>query len=129
MAVCLPVRMRSALEGTLVFARHAGTPHALGARPLDEGEAHVADGGHAVDAGLALHLRDDVLDGIELVGIEGERLGHERIAFDELGRREAQRQVGAKRVVLDEVHDAVDATVHRAPIGTIGLAEVDATGT
>ena len=109
-----------------VLAALARLDHALGADALDEREAHVRQGRHAVAPGLPLHLADDVLDGVELVLVQPEGVHDQPVPLDELGRGEAHREVGRGGVVLDDVADAVDAAVQGAVVGPVRRAEVHA---
>ena len=102
--------------------------HGEAADLLDEGEAHVGQGRRTVLAALGLHLGHDMLHAGHLVLVEAERLPHQPVALDQLGRREAQRQPGAVGVVLNEVHDRVEAAVQGAGVGGILAAEVHAAG-
>ena len=90
--------------------------HAAPARLADEGEAHIRQRGQAVLTRLLLHLGDDVLQRIELVLVERQRLADQLIALDQLGRGEAERNPRALGVVLDEMRDAVDAAVQGAAV-------------
>ena len=93
---------------------HAGAAHAL-----DEGEAHVREGGEAIRAGLLLHLANDVSDTLQLVLVKAEGLDYELIPLDELGCRKANGNRRSARVVLDQLGDAVDAAVERAVVGRV----------
>ena len=57
------------------------------------------------------------------------RLGHQLVAFNQLGRRKTHRNVRRRGMVLDKVGDAVNAAMQRAAVRTIGRAEVQAAGT
>ena len=109
-----------------VLAALVGLDHAAAADLADEREAHVGQGGEAVGPGLLLHLADDVLDAVELVGVEAEGSGDQLVSLDELGGRKAHGDAGALRVVVHQVADAVDATVKGAAVGPVGRAEVQA---
>ena len=115
-------------HGARVLAALARLDHALGAHPLDEREAHVGERRHAVAAGLALHLGDDVLDGVELVLVQPEGAHDELVALNELGRRKAHGEVGRGGVVLDDVADAMDAAVQGTMVRAVRGAEVHAPG-
>ena len=112
-----------------MFAALAGLDHAGTAHLADEREAHVRQAREPVLPGLPLHLAYDVLKRIELVLIEAERLLHQRIALDKLGRSETHGNPRCLRVVLDQVRDAVDAAMQGAAIGSVGRAEVETTRT
>ena len=70
-----------------------------------------------------------MLDGVKFVAIQVKCLGHQLIAFHQLGRRKAYRDVRCHGMVLDQVGDTVDTAVQRAAIRAIGRAEVQAAGT
>ena len=72
----------------------------------DKAKAHVGQRGQAVGAGLALHLGNDVFDGVELVAIQVKRLGHQLVALNQLGRRKTHGNVRRRGMVLDKVGDA-----------------------
>ena len=95
----------------------------------DEAKAHIGQRGQTVGAGLALHLGNDVLDGIKLVTVQVKRLGYQLVALNQLGRRETHGNVRRRGMVLDKVGDAVDAAMQRAAVRTIGCAKVQAAGT
>ena len=95
------------------------------ADPADEFEAHVGDGGGAVEASLLLHLFDDVVDGLFFVLVERKGVFDTGVAFDEFMGGEADRDVRRFRVVFDEVHDRVEGTVDRAAV-VVFIAEVSA---
>ena len=95
----------------------------------DKAKAHIGQRGQAVGAGLALHLGNDVLDGVELVAIQVKRLGDQLVALNQLGRRKPHRNVRRRGMVLDKVGDAVDAAVQCTAVWAIGCAEVQAAGT
>ena len=90
---------------------------------LDKREAHVRDGGGAVQAALLLHLVHDVLHGVELVLVQRKGLPHVGVALHQLRRRKAHGDVRADGVVLYQVHDRVQAAVHGAAV-VAGVAEV-----
>ena len=98
------------------------------AHVADKAKAHIGQRGQAVGAGLALHLGNDVLDGVELVTVQVKRLGYQLVALNQLGRRKTHRNMRRRGMVLDKVGDAVNAAMQRAAVWTIGRAEVQATG-
>ena len=111
-----------------MLAALARLDHAAAADLADESETHVRQGGEAVFAGLLLHLRDDVLERVQLVLVQMQGLAHQLIALDKLGRREAQGDAGALGVVLDQMRDRVNTAVQGACIRTVRRAEVQAAG-
>ena len=58
-----------------------------------------------------------------LIRLQSERLLHERIALDQLGGRKAQRDASRFRMVLDEMHDAMQGAVE-SPMVVILVAEI-----
>ena len=126
-AVHLPVRIRFDLAAALVLLALAGLDDRLRHDAPDERVAHVGNRGGAVESALALHLRDDVLDRLHLVGLEVERLADLLVALDELVGGKAQRNPGRLGMVLHQVHDAVEAAVH-GPAVVVDVAEVLAAG-
>ena len=83
---------------------------------LDKAEAHVGDCGRAVEPALLFHLADDVLERFLFVLVQPEPLEHEAVPLRELAGREAHRDAGLLRVVLDQAHDRVQAAVHGAAL-------------
>lgn len=98
------------------------------AHVADKAKAHIGQRGQAVGAGLALHLGNDVLDGVELVAIQVKRLGHQLVALNQLSRRKTHRDMRRRGMVLDKVGDAVNAAMQCTAVWTIGRTEVQATG-
>ncbi len=93
-----------------------GLDHAAAADLLDKVEAHLGDGGAAVEAALGLHLQHDVLEHLRLVRVERELLEDARVALGELARGEADGQLRASGVVFDQVDRGVQTAVHRAAV-------------
>ena len=87
--------------------------HGGGHNALDERIAHIGQRRVAVKAGLVFHLHDAVLEQLALVLVEIEHLCQIIAALDELGRAEARRHADAVGMVGDDVHDRMDAAVHR----------------
>ena len=52
------------------------------AHVADKAKAHIGQRRQAVGAGLALHLGNDVLDGIKLVTVQVKRLGYQLVALN-----------------------------------------------
>ena len=77
----------------------------------------------AVKAALLLHLRDDVLHHLLLVAVQAEARRHGFVAADEPAGDEAGRKAGTLRMVLDQMHEAVEAAVHRSAV-VILVAEI-----
>lgn len=102
-----------------------GLDHRLGAELLDEGEAHIGDGGGPVQAPFLLHLLDDVFQHLLFVLGEMEGLQDQGIPLHQLAGGKAQGEPGQLGVVLDEVHDAVEAAVDRAAVVVL-VAEIRA---
>ena len=98
------------------------------AHVADKAKAHIGQRGQAVGAGFALHLGNDVLDSVELIAIQVKRLGHQLVAFNQLGRRKTHRNVRRHGMVLDQVGNAVDAAMQCTAVRAIGRTEVQATG-
>ena len=94
----------------------------------DKAKAHIGQRRQAVGAGLALHLGNDVLDGVKFVAIQVKRLGHQLVALNQLGRRKTHRDMRRRGMVLDKVGDAVNAAMQRAAVRTVGRAKVQAAG-
>jgi len=112
-----------------VLAALVGLHHAASAHVADKGKAHVGQRGQAVGARLALHLGNDVLDGVEFVAVQVKRLCHQLVALDQLGRCKTHRDMRRRGVVLDKVGNAVDAAMQCTAVRTVGRAKVQAAGT
>ena len=95
----------------LMRLRHAATAHAL-----DKVETHIRDGGGTIEPTLLLHLDDDVLHHLLLVLRERQRFLDPCIPLDQLRRRKSYRDAGCDRVILDQVHDAMNTAVNRAAV-------------
>ena len=115
-------------DGAHVLAALVRLDHAAPAHIADKAKAHVGQRGQAVGACLALHLSNDVLDGVELVTIQVKCFGYQLIALNQLGRREAHRNMRRCSMVLNQVGNTVDAAVQRAAVRAVGRAKVQATG-
>ena len=98
------------------------------AHVADKAKAHIGQRRQAISAGLALHLSNNVVDGVKFVTVQMKRLGHQLVALNQLGRRKTHRDMRRRGMVLDKVGDAVNAAMQRAAVWTIGRAEVQATG-
>ena len=85
-----------------------GVDHAL-----DEAVAHIGEGRVAVKPRLRFHLHDAVLKQLLLVFVELQAVGKIVPALDELDGAEARGHADAVGMVGDDVHDRVDAAVHR----------------
>ena len=111
-----------ALAADLLLAL-PGLHHGLLAEPADEQEPHVGDGRRTVQSPLLFHLYDHLLDGRLVLRMNVQGLFHPGITLHQLACRKPHRDPGFRRVVLDEVHDAVEAPVQR-PVIVFLAAEV-----
>ena len=69
-----------------------------------------------------------MLDRFLFILRELQSIHDELVALDDLARGEAHRNAGRLRVILDKMHDAVQAAVHRAAV-CVTIAEIRAPGT
>ena len=115
------------LDGAHVLAALVRLDDATPTHVADKAKAHIGQRGQAVGASLALHLGNDVLDGVELVAVQVKRLGYQLIALDQLGRRKTHGDVRRRGMVLDKVGNAVDAAMQRTAVRTVGRTKVQAT--
>ena len=99
-----------------VFLAFLGLDYCLVAQLFNEGETHLSHGCGAVEAAFLFHLNDEVLQCLFLVLGELQGFEHDGVAFHEFGSSKAHGDVGALGMVLDEVHDAMEATVHGAAV-------------
>ncbi len=104
-----------------------GLDHRLRHQLLNEGEAHIRNGGGAVQPALLLHLHDDVLDHLFFVLVQLQGFLNAVVALHQLGGGKPHRDTRRLGVILDEVQDAVDAAVHRAAVVVLA-AKVHAPG-
>ena len=103
-------------DAAQVFAALVRANNGLIAYLIDEVEAHMRDSSGTVEAALGLHLPDDMLERFLLVLVKVELFQDQRITLSELCRRKTDRETCAHSVILDQVHDGVQAAVHRAAV-------------
>ena len=103
-------------DAAQVFAALVRADNGLIAYLIDEVEAHMRDGCGTVEAALGLHLPDDMLERFLLVLVKVELFQNQRITLSELCRRKTDREACAHSVILDQMHDGVQAAVHRAAV-------------
>ena len=72
-----------------------------------EGVSHICHCSGAVESTLLLHLAEDMLDGLLLIGREFQRIDDERVALHEFCGSKADRYSRRFSMVFDEVHDIV----------------------
>ena len=77
----------------------------------------------AVQASLLLHLDYDVLHHLLLILFKTQARRHDFVARHKAAGGEAGREAGALRMVLDQMHETVQAAVHRSAM-VILVAEV-----
>ena len=111
----------------LVLAAALRMNDGLRTEAADEGVAHVGHSGLTVHAALCLHLKDDVLECLLLVGGEMQPAEDIGIALGEQGGGVAQGNAGRRSMILDEVHDTVKTAVDGSA-GIGGVTEVGAHG-
>ena len=99
----------------------------LAANLFDEGEAHIRDGGGAIQPALLLHLHDDVFEHLLFVFGEVELLEHEPVALGQLAGGKARRDARLFGVIRDQVHDAVQTAVDGG-LRPIRVAEIRTAG-
>ena len=95
----------------LVFLAFFGLDYGLVAKFLDEGKTHLSHGCGAVESTFFFHLHNEVLQGFFLVLRELQGIKNNGVAFHKFGGGKSHGYVGALGMVLDEVHDAVQAAV------------------
>ena len=115
-----------AVGAQLLFAL-VGLDHCLRHQLLNEGEAHIRNGGGAVQPALLLHLHDDMLDHFFFVLVQLQGFLNAGVALHQLGGGKPHRDARRLGVILDEVLDAVDASVHRAAVVVL-TAKIHAPG-
>ena len=104
-----------------------GLYHRLRHQLLNEGEAHIRNGGGAVQPAFLLHLHDDMFDHLFFVLVKLQCFLNAGVALHQLGGGKTHRDARRLGVILDEVQDAVDAAVHRAAV-VILAAKIHAPG-
>ena len=115
------------LLAALVLPALVGLDDAAAAHPLNEGKAHIRHGGAPIQAPLLFHLQNDMRQHLRLVVIQSKLGGDALVALDELTCREAEGNVGALSVILDQVAHGVEGPVDGAAV-VGGVAEVLAQG-
>ena len=88
----------------------------------------MGDGRSPVKAALLLHLLYDMLQGLFLIFVQMQLLQNQAVALRQLGRRETDRDSRLLRVILDKMHDRMQAAVHGSAV-VIGVAVVHFLGT
>ena len=104
----------------LVGLHHCGV-HQL----LNEGKSHVRDGRGPIQPPFCLHLNDDMFQHFPLVLIQRQCLQYPMVALYQLGGGETDRDSRRLSMVGDQVHDGVQAPVHRAAV-IVHAAEIGA---
>ena len=101
--------------------------HRLIADTLDKIKTHVGNGRRPIQATFGLHLGYDMLQHLFFILIQMQRFQNQLVALCQLGRREPHRNLRFSGVILDQMHDGVQAAVYRAAV-LIGVAIVDFLG-
>ena len=97
--------------------------HTAAAHLQDETETHIGECSTAVQSALLLHLADDMFDGLLFVLRQTECLGHQFVSFYQFACCEAYRNADSLCMILDEMHDGMQATMHSATM-FCGAAEI-----
>lgn len=98
-----------------------------GHHPLDEGVAHIGQGGVAVQPGFGFHLHDAVLQKLLFVFVQLQVLLQRVAPLNELGSAEPGGDAQSLGVVGDEVDNGVQAAVDGGVVGAeIGDLRQDA---
>ena len=115
------------LPAPLVLPAFSGLHHRLLTELLDEGKAHVRNGGGPVQATLLLHLADDMIQHLLFVLGQTQGLQHQLIPFHQLAGGKAHGNPRGLGVVFNQVHDAVETAVDRAAVVVL-VAKVRSAG-
>ena len=107
----------------MVFFAFVRFHYCFRAQTLDEGEAHLSHCCRTVEPAFLFHLKDEVFECFLLILRELQSVEHYLVAFHELRGGETYRYLGTLCMVLDEVHDAVQAAVHGTVV-VVFVAEV-----
>ena len=86
----------------------------LGADLFDKGKPHIRNGCGTVEPALCFHLYDDMLQRLLFIFIQPELIQYEVVALRELRRCEPHRDPCLFCMVVDQVHDSVQAAVYRS---------------
>ena len=86
-----------------------GTPHQF----FDKGKTHVGYGSGAIHPPFLFHLKDDMLHHFLFIFREFQSPHHSVISLYHLRRRKAHGDLCASCMILYEMHDPVNAPVHR----------------
>ena len=98
--------------------------HRLIADTLDKIKTHVGNGRRPIQATFGLHLGYDMLQHLFFILIQVQRFQNQPVALCQLGRRKPHRNLRFPGVILDQMHNGVQAAVYRAAV-LIGVAVVD----
>ena len=88
----------------------------FGADFIDERESHICDCRRAVKSALLLHLADDVLDHFFFIFVKRQLLCNKGLALCQLCCRKSNGDSRRLRMILDQMHDSVEATVDRTAL-------------
>jgi hypothetical protein len=87
--------------------------HRSAADRFNKGIPHIRQRGVAVETVFFFHLDYRVADKLKLVFVKVKPADYIGIiAFDKLGRRKTQRDIGALRMVFDDMADRVNTAVN-----------------
>ncbi len=90
-----------------------GLDHRRAADLFDKREPHIRDGRRPVHAALLLHLADDMLQHLLLILVQPQAFLDLNVPFRQLARREPDRDLRLSGMVLDQMHDPMEASVDR----------------
>ena len=82
----------------------------------NKAETHVGDRRRSVQPPLLLELDRQMVQELHLILVQFQRLQDQLIPLDDLAGSKAQRNVRSRRMILDQVHDRVQAAVDRSPV-------------
>ena len=107
------------VSAALMLLAFAGLHHGLVAQRMNEGVTHIGDGSAAVESAMLLKLFNHMVEHAQLVGRQVERLEHQVVALHQLACGKTARNASLFGMVLNEVHNGVNAAVNGAVGGRI----------
>ena len=90
---------------------------------MDKREAHVGNGGAAVQPALLLHLADYMFQGLLFVIVQRQLREYVLVALYDAAGGKTDREAAGFGMVFNEMHYSVEASVHGAAL-FVGQTEV-----
>ena len=104
-----------------------GLYHTLFADLPDKGKPHIRHGGASVHSPFMFHLHDDMFQHLFFRLFKIQLIQYELIAFDHLAGAETNRQMRGFGMIIDQMHNGVNAAVYRSAM-IVFITEIIARG-